>query len=99
MKEQKTVTYRLYIGLKTETGENIDPGIIPKMVSTYFPGSTILLGRGYWDGKPEPVSIVEIILPADAPRIRILDLGRALKRVCLQKEIWIESRTGKVWIL
>ena len=96
---KETVTYRIYIGLKTETGENVDPGIIPKIVSGYFSGFTLWNGLGYWKGKAEPVSIVEIILPVAESRSKILNLGWALKRACLQEEIWIESRSGKVWIL
>src|SRR5262245_36430921 len=57
--------YRLY----TETYPNL-----ARLVSRYFDGATFMSGRGFWKGKEESTTVIEVI-GADSDLQKVYDLA------------------------
>lgn len=71
------LTYRIY----TE-----DLGNIPEIVSQYFEGFTVFEAVGYWKGKREKTSVVEVITNE---RVKVYEMARTLKELNRQENVLV----------
>ena len=57
---------RLYFGRFRRAGQVLESdfcAFLDDSVTPHFPGFTVYSGQGFWNAKPEPCSIVSILIP------------------------------------
>ena len=72
--------------------EDINQENIKKIVNEYYPGYTLLVGTGYWQGKPEDCLIIEIVTDdIDIHKYNIKAIAAEIKQINKQDSVLIQS--------
>lgn len=83
-------TYRIY----TETKPNL-----AELTAAWFNGFTIYHAQGYWDGKPEPATIIELIdnqIDSKRYRAEVFALAQQIKRENSQFNVIVTEHDTQV---
>ena len=91
--ENDKILWKVYCGLKTRTGERIDPNLPIRAADRFFPdGYTLYRANGRWKGENEETLIFEILVPWGAGN-NIVEFARALCAVAIQESILVTCVT------
>jgi hypothetical protein len=88
------VRYRLYLGLSIPDGGMVNPFRAVEIVVSTFDAFTTFDAKGFWQGRPEPCLVFEIL--TEEPTVKVRNLARRLQRTFKQTSVLLTTDTVKV---
>ena len=90
------MVYRIYT-------ENKNKAEVAEIVSRYFEGFTMYEGEGYWEGKPEPALIIEVLSDNEATsfinKSRINAIAKRVKLLNDQQAVLCQEIANNNWLI